>query len=153
MASDIGGETKVQGNHSGQWGLASILLSSVVIILFPMITALMLAVIIAMVQDDANTSRDVDLGCSAAYLVVFGLFGIAVVAVLCGLFGLATALFRWQPFGLSLAGTLTALVALATAGVLVLIMLRCVEWTRDYQRTHYDSNGDKIPGTRPRLLP
>jgi hypothetical protein len=153
MASDNGGETNLHGNHSGQWGLASILLSSLVIILFPMIVVLMLAVTIALAQGEGETSGDVDLGCNAAYLVVFGLCGIAVLAFLCGLFGLATALFRWQPFGLPLAGTVTAVVALASAGVLVLIMLRCVDWTRWYQQTHYDSSGNKIPGTRPRLLP
>jgi hypothetical protein len=153
MESDNGGGTKLHGNHSGQWGLASVLLSGLVIILFPMMVALMLAVMVAMVQDEANTSRDVDLGVNAAYLTVLGLFAIAAFAVLCGLFGLATALFRWQPFGLSLAGTITSVVALATAGVLVLIMLRCVEWTRDYQKTHYDSKGEKIPSQHQFRLP
>jgi hypothetical protein len=153
MAAENGGGTAAQGNHSGQWGLASILLGSLVIILFPMMVALMLATMIAMVWDDANKSQDVDLGVNAAYLVVFGLFGIAVVGLLCGLFGLATALFRWQPFGLSLAGTVTSVVALAVAGVLVLIMLRSVEWTRDYQKTHYDSKGEKIPSQHQLMLP
>jgi hypothetical protein len=153
MDSDNGVATKLHGNHSGHWGLASLLMGGLVIILFPMIVALMLAVIIAMVEDNANTSRDVDLGVNAAHVVVLGLFGIAVFAVLCGLFGLATSLFRWQPFGLSLAGTVTSLVALATAGMLVLIMLRCVEWTRDYQKTNYDSRGRKISTPHQRLFP
>jgi hypothetical protein len=133
-----------QGNHSGQWGLASVLLGSVVLLLFPMMLALMLSSMVAMVWDDANESQDVDLGVLTTYVCVFGIAGVAGFAVFCGLIGLASALFRRQSFGLSLAGTFTAVVALAMAGVLVLIMFRVVEWTRDYQKTHYDFKGQKI---------
>jgi hypothetical protein len=145
--------TSAQGNHSGQWGLASILLSSLVMILFPLILFLVFVCVIGMNWDDAHSSHDVDLGVTAAHVLIPGLLGVAVFALVCGVFGLASALFRRQSFGLSLAGTVTSVVAVVAAGFLLIATLHCIEWARNYQKTHYDADGKKIPPTVPRQIP
>jgi len=154
MAETVGSGTTVQGNHSGQWGLASILLGGLVIMLFPLLLMALYASLIGMDWDDAHQSRDVDLGVTMVYVLFFGLLAVAGFAVLCALVGLLTALFRRQSFGLSLAGLVTAALAVAAAGLLTVAGLRSVEWARDYQKTHYGPDGKKIPPiNRPVGLP
>jgi hypothetical protein len=134
----------VQGNHSGQWGLASILLSSLVVILFPMMLLLLYASLLGVFYDEELETRDIGLGIMTLDVLCFGLLVVAAFALLCGVFGLATALFRRQSFGLSLAGTVTAVFAVTAAGLLLLGALRAIEWTRTYESTHYGPDGKKL---------
>jgi hypothetical protein len=107
--------------------------------------SLLFASTVLMDWDEAHQSCDVDLGILTAQVIGVGLFGVAAFALLCGLIGLASALFRRQSFGLSLAGSVSSLLAVALAGFLALAGLRSIEWVRDFQKTHYDPNGKKLP--------
>ena len=133
------------GNHSGQWGLASLLLSSLVIIMFPLMVGAMFAAMMGAYEDPFVESRDIDLGVLAAQIVVGGLFCIALFAFACGVIGLASALFRKQSFGLSLAGTANSVLAVAVAVTLLLGMMRSVEWIRSLQKTRYGPDGIQRP--------
>src|SRR5215471_16172788 len=105
------------GNHSGQWGLASVLLSSLVIVLFPLGVFLLFAGMMGAYEDPFVESRDIDLGVSAMYVLVGGLLAVAAFALVCGVVGLGTARYRRQSLGLSLAGVMSSAVAVAVAVV------------------------------------
>jgi hypothetical protein len=153
MADTVGTGTTVQGNHSGQWGLASILLGGLVLMLFPLLLMALYASLMGMYWDDQHQSRDVDLGVTTLYVLFFGLLGVAGFAVLCALVGLLSALFRRQSFGLSLAGLVTAALAVAAAGLLGIAGLRSVEWARAYQKDNYGPDGKKIPNINRPVVP
>jgi hypothetical protein len=128
------------GNHSGQWGLASVLLSGLVLVLFPLMIFLMFAAIWGAYEDPFVESRDIDLGVTAAYMLVAALLGLALFALACAVVGLATSLFRKQAAGLSVAGTVTSLISVGVAVVLLLVGLRCIEWVRSLQRVRYEQH-------------
>jgi hypothetical protein len=128
------------GNHSGQWGLASVLLSGLVLVLFPLMIFLMFVAIWGAYEDPFVESRDIDLGVTAAYLLVAAMLGLALFALACAVAGLATSLFRKQAVGLSVAGTVSSLSAVVVAVVLLLVGLRCIEWVRSLQRVRYEQH-------------
>jgi hypothetical protein len=126
------------GNHAGQWGLAAILLGSLVLILFPMIVGLLFACMVGAYNNAFLKSDDIDLGITGGWSVVWGVAALAVVALVCGLTGLISSSVRGQPRGLSVAGTLVAVVAVASAVVLVLASQRTAEWLRWLQKERYE---------------
>jgi hypothetical protein len=138
-----GGRIPDGGNHSAQWGLSSVLLSSLVIVLFPLGVFLLFAGMMGAYEDPFVESRDIDLGVSAMYVLVGGLLATAAFALVCGVVGLVTAWYRRQSVGLSLAGVVSAVVAVAVAVVLLLILLRSVEWVRSLQKTRFGPDGIK----------
>src|SRR5262245_5502269 len=78
-----------QGGHSGQWGLASLLLSMLVIGLIPLLIILEVVgmfVVGLMVQEGRGAVQFQDTGAvlTGIYVIVYGLVGIAVFALLFG---------------------------------------------------------------------
>jgi hypothetical protein len=124
------------GGHSGQWGLSALLLGALVIILFPMMTALILAVLIGAWEIDAVKSHHIDFAIIATRVLVYGLLSLGVLALISGVFGLVSAARRRQPFGLSLTGTTAALIAIAVAVVLVQIGNYAIEDTHRLRSEH-----------------
>jgi hypothetical protein len=146
MVTDEGGvRIPGGGNHSGQWGLASVLLGSLVMVLFPLGVFLLFAGMMGAYEDPFVESRDIDLGVSAMYVLVGGLLAVAAFALVCGVAGLVTAGYRRQSVGLSLAGVVTSVAAVAVAVVLLLILLRSVEWVRSLQKTRFGPDGLQRP--------
>jgi hypothetical protein len=133
------------GNHSGQWGLASVLLSSLVIVMFPMGIFLLFAGMMGAYEDPFVESRDINLGILAMYIVSCGLGAIAVYALFSAIVGLCSAFFRSQSFGLSLAGLVSSVVAVGTAGALLLATTRGVEWVQQLEKTRYGPDGLRRP--------
>jgi hypothetical protein len=125
------------GNHSAQWGLSAILLSMLIVMLFPIIVMSMFASMVGAATSEPLESRDIDLGVAATYIAAIGLLVLAAFALLFSLFGLLAALIRRQAPGLSVAGFVVAALALALAIVQLIIALRCIEWTRGYQQDRF----------------
>ena len=145
MTDEISGRIPDGGNHSGQWGLASILLSSLVIVLFPLGVGLLFAGMMGAYEDPFVESRDIDLAITGMYVLVGGLLALAVFALACGIVGLVTARYRRQSVGLSVAGVVISVVAVAVAVVLLLGHLRAAEWARSLQKTRFGPGGIKRP--------
>jgi hypothetical protein len=138
-------ELAPHGNHSGQWGLASILLSCLAILFFPMLVLLLFAGMFGAYEDPFVESRDMDLGVTAAYVLLAGFWIIALFALVCGVVGLVTSRYRKQPVGLSLAGTVCSAVAVFFGVMLLLTTVRSAEWVRSLQKTRYGPNGIPQP--------
>src|SRR4051812_19021426 len=100
--------TAAQGNHAGQWGLAAILLSCLVIIFFPIMAIAILAVLLGAWQINEVELRHIEFAELGIRIVTYGLLALAVLALICGVMGLVRAVRRGQPYGLSIAGTPTA---------------------------------------------
>jgi hypothetical protein len=145
MTDDSGGRSPDGGNQSWQWGLSSVLLSGLVIVLLPLGVFLIFAAMMGAYEDPFVESRDIDLGVAAMYVVVGGLVAIAVFALACGVVGLVASCRRGQSVGLSLAGVVSSVVAVAVAVVLLLVHLRSVEWVRTLQKTRFGPGGIKRP--------
>jgi hypothetical protein len=145
VIDETGSEIPDGGGHSGQWGLASVLLSSLVIILFPLAVLLLFAGMMGAYEDPFVESRDIDLGVSALLVLVGGLLATAVFALVCGVVGLVIARHRRQSVGLSLAGVVSSIVAVAVAVMLLLIHLRSVEWVRSLQKARFGPGGIQRP--------
>ena len=126
------------GSHAGQWGLAAILLGSLVLLLTPLLVLLMFAAMLGAYTDPFVESRDIDLGLWGSWLLVGGVTALALFSLVCGVLGLAAAMSRKQPLGLSLAGTVVALAALSAAVVVILAEVRAAEWTRWFQMERFD---------------
>jgi hypothetical protein len=126
------------GSHAGQWGLAAILLTALVLLLFPLLVGLMLASMWGAYNDVFLESRDIDLGLRGGWAVVGGIVGLALFALVCAVMGLAAATSRRQPIGLSLAGTVLSLIGLATSVVLLLVAIRTDEWIRWLQKERFE---------------
>jgi hypothetical protein len=125
------------GNHAGQWGLAALLLSALVLILFPLLVGLLFASMVGAYNNAFLKSEDLDLGISGGWAVVGGVAALAVLALACGVIGLVAAGRRGQPLGLSLAGTIIAVVAVVAGVVLLLAGQRTGEWLRWLQKERY----------------
>jgi hypothetical protein len=145
MTDDSGGRKPDGGSQSWQWGLSSVLLSSLVIVLFPLGVFLLFAGMMGAYEDPFVESRDIDLGVAVAYVLVGGLLAVATFALVCGVVGLVAACRRGQSVGLSLAGVVTSVVAVAVAVVLLLAQLRAAEWVRSLQKTRFGPAGIKRP--------
>lgn len=137
MATIIQGDGPAPAGHSAQWGLSALLLSMLIIILFPIVVMSLFAAMVGAYSNDFLKSSDIDLGVLATHVMVIGLLALAVFASLCGLAGLFSATKRRQPFGLSIAGTVLALPAVVLSLVLLSIALRCIEWSRGYQNDRF----------------
>jgi hypothetical protein len=133
------------GSHSGQWGLASLLLAGLVLLFFPLMIFLLFAAMTGAYEDPFVTSSDIDLGVTAVYLLAGSVLGLAVFALVCGVIGLLSGWFRRQAAGLAVAGTVTSLVAVAVAIILLLVALRCVEWVRALQKARFGPAGIRRP--------
>jgi hypothetical protein len=128
------------GNHAGQWGLASMLLSGLVLVLFPLMVFLLFVGIWGAYEDPFVESRDIDLGITAGYVLVTTMLVLALFALMCAMAGLVTSLLRKQAAGLSVAGAVSSLAAVVVAVVLLLAGLRCIEWVRSLQRVRYEQH-------------
>jgi hypothetical protein len=137
--------SRSQGGHSGQWGLASILLAALVLLLFPMMVLAIFAAMTGAYHDAFLESRDIDLAIWATWAMVGGMAALAVFALLCGLMGLGAAVRRGQPAGLSLAGTVVALAAVAVCIPLILATLRGAEWARELQKERFGPGVHRPP--------
>jgi hypothetical protein len=114
-------------NHSGQWGLASLLLGCFLILVFP----------IAAVGCGAGAAlgalaRSVDEHAlrgwvSVVKLAVYCLIGAAALALVFGFLGLWSAWSRRQPAGLAVAGSSVAVLALVLHLLLLVIYDRLAE--------------------------
>lgn len=107
------------GSHSGQWGLASIALSSLVILFFPMFMFLFLALLLGAWNIPEVERRHIEFSITGLNVTVFSILGVSLFALLCALMGLVRGIGRGQPLGLSLAGLVTSLVAVAVSAILI----------------------------------
>ncbi len=133
--------------HSGQWGLASLLMGGVVLILVP----LFLLVFFTGTQLAWNNPSFDDKAMSLASLgstaIVGGLAGLAVFGFIFGIIGLVSGLVRGQPGGLALGGTLTCLVAMVLAIILLLATFRLAgELKKRVEGRSRQPNPVAIPG-------
>jgi predicted RNA-binding Zn-ribbon protein involved in translation (DUF1610 family) len=129
--------------HAAEWGLASLLVAGVLILMFP----LMLIVVIggdAVAWAGDVQGSDIDQAIGVGYLTGISLIGLGVLALFFGLMGLTAAAYRKQPFGLSVAGTLVSLGALFLAIMLMIVIVRIGDDLRKLQnqrryRQRYES--------------
>ncbi len=142
------GSTKAEGSHAAQWGLAAILVGSLVILLFPVGIGLLFAALYGAYEDVFAESRDFDLGIWGGWVVGGGVVALALFSLVCGIAGLASARARSQPAGLSVAGTVVGLIAVAAAVVLLLAGIRATEWTRWLQEQRFQK-GIQHPSPQP----
>jgi hypothetical protein len=111
------------GGHSAQWGLASILLAGLVLILFPLLMLVLHLYeprcdlpLTRLKQDDNHTG--LVLGCFLPTCLI----GVALLAVVCAVTGLSTANTLQQPRGLPMAGMVLSVFAVLISFVLLSIM-------------------------------
>lgn len=114
-------------NYSGQWGLAALLLGSLVIIFFPLMSVSILGVLIGAWNINEVELRHIEIAEIGIRVVVYGLLGLSALACFCGVMGLIRAVRHGQSLGLPVAGAPTGLVALAAAIVLVQIAHYAIE--------------------------
>lgn len=129
--------------HSGQWGLAGLLLALAVVLFFPLMCFLLAGAMTGVANDDYLVTRDIALGVLAVQLLAGGVLLLAAFGLLCGVVGVVSGLVRRQPLGLSVAGVVASLAAVTFAVVLLVVSLRCVEWTVGYQQTHFGPDGKR----------
>ncbi len=108
-----------QGNESGHWGLAALLLSGLVILFFPIFIFLFLALLGGAWNIPEVERRHIDYSIVSLQVVVFGILAVSLFALLSGLLGLIASVRRKQPRGLALAGTLLAVLAVAVSVILL----------------------------------
>lgn len=126
------------GTHAGQWGLAAVLISSLLLILFPMMVLLLFASMVGAYNNEFLESRDLDLGIAGGWVVI-GTFGaLAGFSLVFAIVAVAVAKFRGQPLGLPVAGTIMSLVSVAAMVVLFLAALRTSEWLRWLQKERFE---------------
>lgn len=140
------------GNHAGQWGLAGLLIALAVVLFFPLMCFLLAGAMIGVGNDDYLETRDIALGVLAVQVLAGGVLLLAGFALLCGVVGVVSGLVRRQPLGLSVAGLVASLAAVVFAALLLVIALRCVEWTVGYEKDHFGPDGKRLttPPTFPR---
>jgi hypothetical protein len=143
------GATRAEGGHAAQWGLAAILVGSLVVVLFPIAIGIIFAALYGAYEDVFAESRDFDLGIRGGWALVGAVAALALFSLICGIAGLASARARSQPVGLSVAGTAVALVAVAAAVVLLFTGVRATEWTRWLQEQRFQK-GIQHPSPPPR---
>ena len=112
--------TDPQGGHSGHWGLAALLLSALILILFPIAVATILGLLIGAWNINEVELHHIKFAVLGGRVGIFGLLGLSILALVSGVMGLVRATRRRQPFGLPVAGTAAAVVALAVSVVLVI---------------------------------
>lgn len=139
--------TPPPGHHAGQWGLAGLLIALAVIVLFPLLCFLLAGAMFGVAEDDYLETGDIALGVLAVQILAGGVLVLAAFALLCGVIGVVSGLVRRQPLGLSVAGLVASLAAVTFAVVLLVVSLRCVEWTVNYQKTHFGPDGKRSDTT------
>jgi hypothetical protein len=122
--------------HAAECGLAALLLSMIVLLLFPLGTALMLGALIGAWEVNAVEARHIDFAVFGGYVVVIGLLGLSLVALGCGVWGIVAAAKRRQPFGLAISGTVAGVVAVSAMLVMLQIANLVTEDTRRLFREH-----------------
>jgi hypothetical protein len=117
----------VSSAHSGHWGLASLLIGSVVVIAVPIF--LMAFVIGANLAGTTSHFDDkaMQLTSIATLVIVLSLVGLGLFGFIFGIVGMVSGLVRTQPGGLAMAGTLVSLVAMVFAIVLMLATFRLTD--------------------------
>jgi hypothetical protein len=110
--------------HSGHWGLASLLMGSVVLILVP----LFFLVFFTGAREAWNNPRfdatAMRLASIGSLVIAFSLVGLGLFGFLFGIVGIVSGLVRTQPGGLAVAGTLVCLIAMVLAIILMLATFR-----------------------------
>jgi hypothetical protein len=129
-------DTHRLGGHSGQWGLGALLLSFMLLFLFPLITVVILGALIGAWNIYDVEIRHIDFGVLAGKVIAYSLLGLGGFALLSGLWGILSGLRRGQPLGLPLAGTLASVVALGLCLVLVQITHFAIEDTQRLKTQH-----------------
>lgn len=124
------------GGHSGQWGLAALLIAFMTIIIMPIELATFSGLLIGAWHINAVEWRHIEYSIIGCRVLIYGLLALALLGLFCGFMGLARAVRRKQPFGLSVAGTATAVLAVATAGLLVGAGEYMIEDTRRLRAEH-----------------
>ncbi len=138
-------ESSSSGNHSGQWGLSAILISSLVIILFPIVVMSLFGAMVGANTNDFLESRDIDLGVIATRVMVISLILLANFAMLCGFVGFLSGLIRRQAKGLAVAGLVMSIPALVLSIVLGMIANSCIDWSRGLQKDRFESGKPQHP--------
>lgn len=110
--------------HSAHWGLASLLMGAVVLILVPLFLLLFITGTDRLWNNPRLDAKAMQLTTIGSTGVVIALVALGVLAFLFGIAGIISAVVRGQPAGLPLAGTLMSLAAMAFAIVLFLATLR-----------------------------
>lgn len=136
VSSPAGAPADPQGSHSGQWGLAGLLLGSFLLLSFPFAVALMLALLIGAWNINEVEWWHVELAVNAGWVMLWGMLGLGVLAALCGVVGLGHARRRRQPYGLAIAGTASGLLAMVAAAVLVIVGHYVTEDTQRLKAEH-----------------
>jgi hypothetical protein len=150
FSSAVPSQSAADGKHSLHWGLASILIGALSLIVMPMVLGTILGGMAGAYHDQYLVSGDLDLAVYGGWTVVMGVVGLALFALLCGIIGLIVGKSRRQPMGLPLAGTVLSLIAVAAAAVLFLSAQRCSDWVRWYQKERFErGNPYPAPVTRP----
>jgi hypothetical protein len=118
--------------HSGQWGLASLLMSIVILLLVPIFLMVFFVGTNLAWSNPHFDAAAMRLAYIGSMVIVFSLVGLGLLAFLFGIIGMISGMVRGQPGGLSIGGTLTSLVAMVLAIILMLATFRLVEDLRKH---------------------
>ena len=118
----------VSTNHSGHWGLASVLVGCLLILFFP----ISLLVIGVGVQSSYGgfgqwDASGLQLADTIAHITVYCLMGLGVLGLLAGLIGLISGLVRRQPVGLPIMGLFLCLGGLVFSIMLLITVNRVAD--------------------------
>ena len=123
-------------SHSAQWGLGALLLGGIIILLFPMLSISFLALSVASWHSNSVDRGQLEAGVISSQVVVFSIFALDGVALLCGAWGLVRAIRHGQPFGLPFAGIATSVGALIVTVVLLQVTNYVIEDTYRLRKEH-----------------
>jgi hypothetical protein len=114
----------VSTTHAGQWGLASLLMSLVVLLLVPLFLLVFLLLTMWIWDKTFFDAASMKLTSVASTIIVLGLVGLGLFSFLFGIIGMVSAMVRGQPGGLAVAGSIVSLVALVLAIILMMATFR-----------------------------
>ena len=113
--------------HSGHWGLASLVMGSVVLILVPLFFLTFILGTDLVLNKDWFDDPALKLTTIGSWVIVCSLVGLGLFGFIFGIVGMVSGLVRTQPAGLAVAGTLVSLVAMVFAIVLMLATFRLTD--------------------------
>jgi hypothetical protein len=128
--------------HAGQWGLASLLMGLVILLLVPLFFLVFLHLTTLIWDKAFFDSSSMKLTSLASTIIVLGLVGLGLFSFLFGIIGMVSAMVRGQPGGLAVAGSIVSLAALVLA---IIVMMATFRLMNDLQK-HVENRSQQKQG-------